>query len=266
MRKLLIVTAASLTSVLLAVAAHSQNPPQQQPSAATQSRAAATPAAAPGSLPAPPAPAVNVPVDIKQVSYALGRQFGTNLKQNDIACDMASLVAGINDVITGAPPKYTDEQLGQTMRRFMQEMQQKNMTKMQQQLAKNKKAETDFLARNKTQPGVQATASGLQYKVIQPGKGASPTLADTVRCNYRGTLLDGSEFDNSQLHGGPAEFRVGEVIPGWTEALQKMKVGDKWQLYVPAALAYDMDPPPGSNIEPGSMLIFDIELLGINGQ
>lgn len=265
MRKISMITVASILCFLLGVVARSQNPPPQQP-VTSQPRAEAPPAAAPGSLPAPPALAANAPVDMKQVSYALGRQFGTNLKQNDISCDIASLVAGINDAITGAQSKYTDEQLGQTMRRFSQEMQQKNMTKMQQQLARNKKAEADFLARNKTQPGVQSTASGLQYKVIQPGKGASPTLADTVRCNYRGTLLDGTEFDNSQLHGGPAEFRVGEVIPGWTEALQKMKVGDKWQLFIPATLAYDMEPPPGSPIEPGSMLIFDIELLGIAGQ
>jgi FKBP-type peptidyl-prolyl cis-trans isomerase len=262
MRRYLIVTVASLLGVLLAVVAQSQTTQPQQPATATQPRAGA----APGSLPAPPAPAANAPIDTKQVSYALGRQFGMNLKQNEIPCDLPLLMAGINDVLTGAKPKYTDEQLGQTMQLFMKEMQQKNMTKMQQQVAKNKKAEADFLARNKTQPGVQSTASGLQYKVIQPGKGASPMVTDTVRCNYRGTLLDGTEFDNSQLHGGPAEFRVGEVIPGWTEALQKMRVGDKWQLFIPAALAYDMDPPPGSPIEPGSTLVFDIELLGIAGQ
>src|SRR3990172_11859862 len=124
----------------------------------------------------------------------------------------------------------------------MQEMQQKAEARMQQQVARNKKLEGDFLAKNKSRPGVETTASGLQYKVVQAGNGASPTLSDTVRCNYRGVLLDGTEFDNSQAHGGPAEFRVDEVIPGWTEALQKMKVGDKWELYVPAALAYDMQP------------------------
>jgi FKBP-type peptidyl-prolyl cis-trans isomerase len=268
MREFSIVIAASLLCIILASGVHSQTAPPQQPGAAPRPAAgAAPPTAPPGAIPTPPAPAVNATVDQKQVSYALGRQFAMNLKNNEIPYDLESLFAGIRDVVTGAQPKYTDEQLGATMKLFMQEMEQKVKARMQQQAAQNKKMEADFLAKNKTQPGVQTTASGLQYKVIQPGKGASPTLGDMVRCNYRGVLLDGTEFDNSQLHGGPAEFRVGRVIPGWNEALQKMKVGDKWQLYVPAALAYDMDPPPDAPmIEPGSMLIFEVELLGIGGQ
>ena len=151
------------------------------------------------------------------------------------------------------------------MRVFMQQMQQKAMAKAQQQVTKNQKMEADFLAKNKAKPGVQTTASGLQYKVLQAGKGPSPMMGDTVKCNYKGVLIDGTEFDSSQAHGGPAEFRVGGVIDGWNEALQKMKVGDKWELYVPSELAYNMD-PPGDPIEPGSMLIFEIELLGIQPQ
>jgi FKBP-type peptidyl-prolyl cis-trans isomerase len=135
-------------------------------------------------------------------------------------------------------------------------------------LVKNKQQEDAFLAENKKREGVQVTPSGLQFKVIQQGNGPSPTTADMVRCNYRGQLLDGTEFDSSQRHGGPQVFPVGRtadgrgVIAGWSEALQKMKVGDKWQLFVPARLAYDTD-PPGAPIEPGSMLIFELELLGI---
>ncbi len=102
----------------------------------------------------------------------------------------------------------------------------------------------------------------MQYRVVQQGKGPSPTLNDKVKCNYRGTLLNGTEFDSSARHGGPAEFPVKGVIPGWTEALQKMHVGDKWQLFVPSKLAYGMN-PPGPPIEAGSMLVFDIELLDI---
>ena len=266
MRNHSIVPAITILFAIVANVCISQTAPQQPPRAATSPAAGATqPAAAPGAIPAPPAAAAGAAIDQKQVSYALGRQFAMNMKGNDIPCDMESLFAGIRDVLTGAQPKYTDQQLGATMQRFMQEMQQKGMARMQQMVAKNKKMEDDFLVKNKVKPGVQTTASGLQYKVIQAGKGPSPTLQDTVRANYRGVLLDGTEFDSSQAQGGPQTFPVNRVIPGWTEALQKMKVGDKWELYVPAALAYDME-PPGDPIEPGSMLIFEIELLGIEGQ
>lgn len=246
--------ASLLLGVAVASVVHSQNPPAQA--------GGAPPAVAP--LPGAPT-AAGGPIDRQQVSYALGRQFAMNLRQNDISCDLNSLVAGISDVLNNAQPKWTDEQLGQTMQRFMQEMHRKAMARLEQEAAKNRRAEADFLAKNKSQPGVQTTASGLQYKVIKQGNGPSPTLSDTVRCNYRGVLLDGTEFDSTERHGGPAEFGVSDVIAGWTEALQKMKVGDKWQLFVPSALAYDLQPPPESGIEPGSMLVFEIELLGIDG-
>ena len=122
-----------------------------------------------------------------------------------------------------------------------------------------------FLAKNRQQPGVKVTDSGLQYKVIESGNGDSPGPADVVSCHYRGTLIDGTEFDASANRGGPAQFPVNRVIPGWTEALQMMKVGDKWQLFIPAELAYGNN-PPGPPIEAGSTLIFDIELLGIVGK
>ena len=204
MRKISLFLATTVFYVVVASRVHSQNAPPQQPGTATQPAAgAAAPAAAPGTIPAPPATA-NPAIDQKQVSYALGRQFAMNMKNNEIPCDVQSLFAGINDVMTGAQPKYTEEQLGATMQRFMQEMQQKNMARAQQQLAKNKKMEADFLAKNKVKPGVQTTASGLQYKVIKAGNGPSPTLSDTVRCNYRGVLLDGTEFDSSECARWPA--------------------------------------------------------------
>jgi FKBP-type peptidyl-prolyl cis-trans isomerase FklB len=133
---------------------------------------------------------------------------------------------------------------------------------MQQAAARNQQEETAFLAQNAKREGVQTTPTGLQYRVIQQGQGPSPTLNDVVKCNYRGTLLNGTEFDSSARQGEPAMFPVNRVIPGWTEALQKMHVGDKWQLYVPAKLAYGMN-PPGPPIEAGSTLVFDIELLEI---
>jgi FKBP-type peptidyl-prolyl cis-trans isomerase len=199
----------------------------------------------------------------QQVSYALGRNFAANLTHNEIECDLEFLLAGISDAFRKVPPKWTDAQLQPVLQRFEQEMQQKAMDRIQRLATKNQQEAARFFAENGRREGVQTTASGLQYRAIRQGEGPSPTLSDRVRCNYRGTLLNGTEFDNSANHGGPAEFRVDEVIPGWTEALQKMRVGDKWQLFVPADLAYQMSPPPDSIIEPNSMLIFEIELLEV---
>jgi FKBP-type peptidyl-prolyl cis-trans isomerase FklB len=198
----------------------------------------------------------------QQVSYALGHNFAMNLRANEIAVDFQSLMAGITDVLRGAQPKYTDEQIDATLERFEQDMQQKAMVRMRQVAAKNQQEEAAFLAQNKGREGVQTTASGLQFRVLRQGNGPSPMLTDMVKCNYRGTLLNGTEFDSSAKHGGPQPFPVNQVIPGWTEALQKMHVGDKWQLFVPSKLAYDMR-PRGPQIEPGSMLVFEIELLDI---
>jgi FKBP-type peptidyl-prolyl cis-trans isomerase len=207
----------------------------------------------------------NDPAFMQQVSYGLGRNFAMNLKDNDIQVDLQSLMAGISDALRGGQPKYTEQQLEATLQAFGRQMQAQAMGKIKQQAAKNQQEEAQFLAQNRQQQGVQVTQSGLQYKVLQQGNGPSPTLQDKVKCNYRGTLLNGQEFDSSQRHGGPAEFGVNQVIPGWTEALQKMHVGDKWQLFVPSKLAYDME-PPRPPIEPGSMLVFEIELLGIGGK
>jgi FKBP-type peptidyl-prolyl cis-trans isomerase len=137
---------------------------------------------------------------------------------------------------------------------------------MRTMAAKNKKEADAFLAQNAKREGIQTTPSGLQYRVIRAAEGPSPTMNDIVHCNYRGTLLNGTEFDNSAQHGGPAEFRVGPpLIEGWIEALQKMHVGEKWQLFVPPHLAYKTD-PPGPPIEPNSLLVFEIELLDIAPQ
>jgi FKBP-type peptidyl-prolyl cis-trans isomerase FklB len=223
----------------------------------------------PGQAGAPGNAMAAAPVDDntyrQQVGYLLGSNFGHGLRENQIDPDVDSLIAGIKDALSNAQPKWTDAQLMACKQRFEQEMQQKGTARMQQVAEKNSQAAAKFLAENKTKPGVQVTASGLQYKVLTPGKGASPTVNDTVRCNYRGTLIDGTEFDSSYGRGEPAEFPVGGVIPGWTEALQKMHVGEKWQLFVPADLAYGSQ-PPGPPIEPNSLLIFEVELLGIKGQ
>jgi FKBP-type peptidyl-prolyl cis-trans isomerase len=199
---------------------------------------------------------------MQQVSYGIGRDFAMRLRENEIQLDMQSLMAGISDVFRGAQPKWSQQELDTVLQRFNKEMQQKAMTEMQQVSAKNHREAENFLAQNARAQGVQTTPSGLQYRVIQQGNGASPVVGDKVRCNYKGTLLNGTEFDNSQKHGGPAELSVDRVIDGWKEALQKMHVGDKWQLFVPPKLAYDMNPPTPT-IEPGSLLVFELELLDI---
>jgi FKBP-type peptidyl-prolyl cis-trans isomerase len=199
----------------------------------------------------------------QQISYVIGRQFGDSLRMNEVTLDAASLIAGVNDGLANAKAKWSDAELSVAIQRFEREMSEKSASRLQQLVAKNKQQADAFLAANRQQPGVQVSPSGLQYKVLAQGNGPSPTRADVVRCNYRGTLLNGEEFDSSQRHGGPAEFPVGRVIPGWTEALQKMKVGDKWQLFIPAELAYGNNPDPSSGIEPGAMLIFEVELVEI---
>lgn len=224
----------------------------------------------PGGQPAPPtagqntaAPSPDAAAYRQQVSYALGRNFAQNLRDNEIDCDIKALVAGISDALRDAPPQWTDQQLAPTMERFAQEMQQKAEARLKRQAAKNQQEAAAFLAQNAKREGVQTTASGLQYRVLKQANGPAPTINDTVRCNYRGTLLNGTEFDNSARHGGPAEFTIAPgLIRGWIEALQKMHVGDKWQLFVPPNLAYELD-PPGPPIEPNSLLVFEIELVEI---
>jgi FKBP-type peptidyl-prolyl cis-trans isomerase len=253
MRARLISFAALMCLVLTIRTAHSQQatrPPVQSPQ----------PAAAPAGAASAGQPAANTAR--QQVSYALGRNFAANLRANEIVCDLEYLFAGISDVLKNAPPKWTDEQLQPVLQQFGQEIEQKAVARFERQAKANEAAAAKFLAENAKREGVQTTPSGLQYRVLRPGNGASPTLSDKVRCHYRGTLLDGTEFDSS-AGGPPAEFPVAEVIAGWTEALQKMRVGDKWQLFVPVNLGYRMNPPPGSGIEPNSMLIFEIELIEV---
>ncbi|MCI0333922.1 MAG: FKBP-type peptidyl-prolyl cis-trans isomerase [Planctomycetes bacterium] len=249
---LLILIPATAIELTFASAAYSQD---ELPAAAPASQPAAGQPAA--------APAQNDAVYRQQVSYALGRNFAENLRDGEIDLDLKALVAGISDVLSGAKPKWTDEQLQPTMQRFSREMEQKAVTRMKRLATKNKQEADAFLAQNAKREGVQTTPSGLQYRVLQEADGPSPTLNDTIRCNYRGTLLNGTEFDNSANHGGPAEFTIAPgLIPGWIEALQKMRVGEKWQLFVPPNLAYELE-PPGPPIEPNSMLVFEIELLEI---
>lgn len=193
--------------------------------------------------------------DKQRFSYLIGTQVGQQLKNDNIELDEAAFMAAIKDAIAGKKPQLSDEEMQATVQ-HVQEQRQAEAKKMGE---KNRTEGEKFLAANKGKPGVKVTDSGLQYKVIEEGTGASPKATDTVEVDYRGTLIDGQEFDSSYARGKPASFPVNGVIPGWQEALQKMKEGAKWQIYVPSQLAYG-ERGAGGLIGPNATLIFDVEL------
>jgi len=198
----------------------------------------------------------------QKVGYAIGAQIGAQLAMTKEDIDSKALILGINDAMDGVALKLTDEQMQEAKMAFQKTVQEKAQKEMMK-LAEANKAEGDkFLAENKTKEGVVTLPSGLQYKVIQAGTGATPKATDTVVTHYTGTLINGQVFDSSVQRGEPATFPVNGVIPGWTEALQHMKVGAKWQLFIPADLAYG-ERGAGQMIAPNSTLLFEIELLEI---
>ncbi len=197
-----------------------------------------------------------------KVSYGIGVQIGKNMKDQKIDIDMKILAEALKAAFTGAKLSMTDEEISQTMQQFQTEMMAKQEAEAKSQSSEARKKGEAFLAENKTKPGVKSTASGLQYIVITEGTGPIPKAESTVSVHYTGTLLDGKKFDSSVDRGTPAEFPVGGVIKGWTEALQLMKVGSKWKLFIPTDLAYGDRGAPGA-IGPGEVLVFEVELLAI---
>jgi len=198
----------------------------------------------------------------ERVSYSIGMDIGRNLKQQPFEVDPDLLAQGVRDAFAGGKTLLTPEEARQTLADLQKELMEKQQEQVRQIMEKNRKEGEEFLAANKKKKGVVTLPSGLQYKVLKAGSGSSPKLTDTVETNYRGTLIDGTEFDSSYKRGETATFPVSGIIEGWKEALQKMKVGDKWQLFVPAELAYG-ERGAGREIGPNQALIFEIELLGI---
>src|SRR3984957_10205463 len=196
-----------------------------------------------------------------KVSYAIGMNIGTNLHRQSVDVDPKVLQQGLEDALTGGKTLLSEDEAKATLTQFQAEMRQKQQEKIQQAGASNKKEGETFLAANKGKEGVVTLPSGLQYKILTAGTGPKPTAGDSVVCNYKGTLIDGKEFDSSYKRGQPATFPVAGVIKGWTEALQLMPVGSKWQLFVPSDLAYGDAGRPG--IDPGDTLIFEVELVSI---
>lgn len=195
--------------------------------------------------------------DMQKASYGVGTQIGNNMKQQSIDIDPDALVAGVKDAMTGKELRLKPEEIQQALMK----LQESAIKKQTETADKNKKEGQAFLEKNKAEPNVKTTASGLQYQIIKEGTGKTPSEKDTVTAHYEGKLIDGKKFDSSYDRNQPADFPVTGVIPGWTEALKMMKVGSKWKLFVPPELGYGASPRPG--IPPNSVLVFEVELVGI---
>ena len=253
---------------------------QQAPAKAASAPAAGaqkTPAAKTGPAAKPRTqPVLTLKTQKDKASYAVGlnvgRNLGAQLHQQSVELDQAILLRGVKDALAGGKTLLTDDEVKAVLTQLQTEARTRQQEKMKAEQEKmkvaaegNKKEGEEFLAANKTKEGVVTLPSGLQYKILTEGTGPKPAAADTVSCNYRGTLLNGTEFDSSYKRGQPASFPVTGVIKGWTEALQLMPVGSKWQLFIPAELGYG-DRGAGADIGPGATLIFEVELLSIQSK
>jgi FKBP-type peptidyl-prolyl cis-trans isomerase FklB len=267
MRKLLFTAAGTLTvGFLMLGTTAAQTTPASTPKPATAAKTGTTAKTSSTTKPHTATTSSQAPLTLKtekeKLSYAIGLNIGESMKKDSLDIDPAVLSRAIKDAMTGGKPAMSETEAKAIITAFRSEMMKQQQAKAVAASDANKVAGEKFLAENKSKPGVVTLPSGLQYKIIKEGDGPKPTASDTVVTNYRGTLIDGTEFDSSYKRGEPATFPVGQVIKGWTEALQLMPVGSKWQLYIPANLAYG-ERSPGAEIGPNSTLIFDIELLSI---
>jgi FKBP-type peptidyl-prolyl cis-trans isomerase len=275
---------AAAATVLFSVAAHAQQDSTPAPASSSKPAASgttknstagqstgATKTGQAGATSKKPAAAAGTATILKtekdKRSYAIGLNIGakvaSELKSGGVDMDSAILARGIRDSLTGAKHLMTDDQVKTALTALETELREKARVEYETMASANKKEGDDFLATNKGKEGVQTLPSGLQYKVLKAGTGAKPAATDSVSCNYKGTFLNGKEFDSSEKHGGkPVTFGVSEVIKGWTEALQLMPVGSKWQLFVPSDLAYGAR-GAGQEIGPNTALIFEVELVAI---
>jgi FKBP-type peptidyl-prolyl cis-trans isomerase FklB len=250
------------------LSAGAQQPPAQKAAPKAPATAASAGAAgkkvsaAPAARPRPSGTAMSLTTQKQKASYSIGLDIGDTFKKQEMDLDAAALARGIRDALSGSKRLMTEKEAGDCLSLFRQEMTGKQEARMRALGERNRLEGERFLAANKAQAGVVVLPSGLQYRELAAGTGITPKASDTVITHYRGTLLDGSEFDSSYKRGEPARFAVDQVIRGWTEALQLMKVGAKWQLFVPSNLAYG-ERSPGPEIGPSSTLIFELELIGI---
>jgi len=201
----------------------------------------------------------------EKLSYALGMDLGNQLKKQSIEIEPALFSQGFKDAVSGGKAMMTEAEVRAVIAELQGQLQAKQVEATKVLAEKNKKEGEAFLAQNKAKEGIVALPSGLQYKILTAGAGNKPALEDTVVCHYKGTLIDGTEFDSSYKRNQPATFAVKGVIKGWTEALQLMAVGSKWQLFIPASLAYG-ESARGNVIGPNSTLLFEVELISIQGK
>lgn len=213
-------------------------------------------------LPASAQDASELKTQQDKVSYSIGLSVGRNLKNQEVDVLPDKFMLGLRDALKGGKQLLSDDEVRQVMFVYQMERRAKAQEEQAKAAAANKKAGEDFLAANKKKKGVKTTASGLQYKVLKEGEGKSPTAESVVTAHYKGTLIDGTEFDSSYSRGQPAQFPLNGVIPGWAEALQLMKVGAKYQVWIPSELGYG-EQGAGQRIGPNTVLVFEIELLGI---
>jgi FKBP-type peptidyl-prolyl cis-trans isomerase FklB len=245
-------------------AANSPSTPPTAVKPATAAKTAQTPTAKTGAAATTKTPApLTLKTQNQKSSYAIGMNIGKNLKRDSVEVDPAILVRGLKDALAGNKLLLTDEEAKAALTGLQAEVRAKEEAKTKAAAVENKKTGEAFLATNKTKEGIVTLPSGLQYKIIKEGTGPKPTAEDTVLCHYRGSLVDNTEFDSSYKRGEPLKIPVGGVIKGWTEAIQLMPVGSKWQLYIPSDLAYGERGAPGSPIGPNSTLVFDVELISI---
>ena len=198
----------------------------------------------------------------KKASYTIGMKVAEQLLISKDEIDLEALHLGMQDVFAGKKPRISQEEMQKAIKAYEASNQKKGLEQMKKLSSENMAEGKAFLAKNKKEKGVKTLPSGLQYKIIKAGSGASPKLTDTVTTHYHGTLINGEVFDSSYDRGEPVSFPVNGVIKGWTEALQKMKTGGKWKLFIPSELAYG-ERGAGGKIGPNATLIFDVELLGI---
>jgi len=238
---------------------------QTPPASSSQTPAAKTtpkpPAAKTGTTTAKAPVVLTLKTPKDKASYAIGMNIGKSIHKDSVDVDLSILMRGIKDSMKDGKTLLTDDEAKAALTALQAEMRKKQEEKMLVQAESNKKAGEAFLADNKTKDGVVTLPSGLQYKILREGTGPKPATTDTVVCNYKGTLLDNTEFDSSYKRGQPATFPVSGVIKGWTEALQLMSVGSKWELFIPSDLAYGVPGRPG--IGPNATLVFEVELMSI---
>lgn len=237
---------------------------QQAPAKAPTTPPAKAPATTPQakSPSAAPAPGQGLKTTKEKNSYAIGMEMGKGLKSQGIDLDSALLIQGLKDALTDAKPQLSEEELRQVVTTLQTEMRQKQLQAQETAAAENKTKGDAFLAENQKKEGVVVLPDGLQYKVLTAGTGKKPVESDTVLCNYKGTFIDGQEFDSSTQAGKPVPFEVKNVIPGFKEVLQMMPVGSKWQVVIPSQLAYG-ERGAGGVIGPNSTLVFEIEVVSI---